>query len=344
MPLEPTISHPPAENATTSTGVKLLYVPINNFGDALNPWIWKKLLPLINDELGTLVPGEMQRVSICSIGSYLSHHFADRISSNQMVIVAGTGAGYGQAKYQYTLGPSFPMRFRPAMETRGRLPSRIHVSWVRGPLTAKLFELPSHAAVADAAYLLRQVLSPKTLSQNKTAPVAYMPHIGSSKLVDWRGACDKLGWTFVDPQSDREQVLQAIGSARTLVTEALHGAITADALRTPWIATRSSGNILDFKWRDHCASINVQYDPVNIRVQWLEGAIADTQRHPVKRAAFKARAFLHNLMPAQDMTEQLLAASTRSPQLSDDSTIKRIDDQLTERITGIRKHLSDICL
>ena len=44
--------------------------------------------------------------------------------------------------------------------------------------------------------------------------------------------------TYVDPASGPRHVVDAIRSARLVVTSAMHGAIVADAFRVPWIRVR----------------------------------------------------------------------------------------------------------
>jgi len=167
-----------------------------------------------------------------------------------------------------------------------------------------------------------------------------MPHIGTVNIVPWHEACKQLGWDYIDPNGSCEHVFNAIGRARLLVTEALHGAITADALRTPWIATRSNGTILPFKWQDHCAAIDVPYQPIDIPVRWLVRGIMGTQRHPAKKALFGARAMLDTLWRSFDsMVEHMARAAKQPALLSDDAKIRWIDEQLHERVAWLRREL-----
>jgi hypothetical protein len=65
---------------------------------------------------------------------------------------------------------------------------------------------------------------------------------------------------LIDPNWPLQRVLNDINSSRKLITEALHGAITADALRVPWIPVARSG-VFAFKWNDWMQSIEMEYRP-----------------------------------------------------------------------------------
>jgi succinoglycan biosynthesis protein ExoV len=153
-------------------------------------------------------------------------------------LVLGAGAGYGQ-------------------------PPRLDASWrvygVRGPLTAARLDLPADAALSDPAILAGRHFDHAAVP--KRAPVALMLHWRSVNTA-WRAVARKLGWAFVDPRDPPAQVMRDIAGAELLLTEALHGAIVADAFRVPWIPIRASAEILAFKWEDWCASVGLAYEPV----------------------------------------------------------------------------------
>ncbi|PSN17667.1 succinoglycan biosynthesis ketolase, partial [filamentous cyanobacterium CCP5] len=153
-------------------------------------------------------------------------------------IIFSTGAGYEQ-----------PLTI---------LPDGWQISCVRGPLTAKRLGLPQRAAIADGGLLIRQVFQG---SSAKPFPVAFMPHIHHVADAFWEPLCLKLGWRYIDPRWPVEPVLAAIDQSELLLAEAMHGAIAADALRVPWIPVHTSARILDFKWQDWCASMEVAYRP-----------------------------------------------------------------------------------
>ena len=53
-----------------------------------------------------------------------------------------------------------------------------------------------------------------------------------------------------------------------MITEALHGAIVADALRVPWMPVSSYHTILPFKWEDWCRSVGLAYAPSSVPTFW----------------------------------------------------------------------------
>ena len=197
-----------------------------NFGDALNAWLWPQLLDgILDDNDDTMFVG---------IGTLLRSDMPRR----RRTVVFGTGAGYGE---------------------RPRIDDRWTIYCVRGPLTAEALGLPPQAAITDGAALIRLLDLP---TMEKRYPVAFMPHWESIRYWDWAAVCAAAGVKYIDPLGATEVVLRSIGSSELVVAEAMHGAIVADALRVPWIAVRSSGQILNFKWEDWCSSLGLSYDPV----------------------------------------------------------------------------------
>jgi succinoglycan biosynthesis protein ExoV len=208
-----------------------VYCKLNpgNFGDELNPYLWPRLLPkaFSSDEA----------IDFLGIGTILSP-FVNRNGRHKVVF--GAGAGYWK-------------------------PPDISLDWtihfVRGPLTAQLLRIPAAYALTDAAYCLAFVDEPAVASSRA---VVFMPHHKSETEVDWRSLCAELGWTYASPTSDVRSALALLRSARLVVTEAMHGAIVADLYRIPWIPVRYGFRSLDFKWRDWCTSMGLEYRPLDL--------------------------------------------------------------------------------
>ncbi|MEB3269073.1 MAG: polysaccharide pyruvyl transferase family protein, partial [Leptolyngbya sp.] len=202
-----------------------------NFGDALNGWLWPRLWPTVEADTagGTLV----------AIGTVVNSALPQRLPPGPVWIL-GAGAGYE----------------RPL----GSRPNHWRIYALRGPLSAQRLGVSPELAVTDAAVLLRRCLPGVTAMGEG---VAVMPHIHHAVEAGefWRRACDLAGMTYLDPRDSVAAVTTAIRGSGLLLAEAMHGAIAADALGTPWVPLITSPRMLRFKWRDWCASVQVPYRP-----------------------------------------------------------------------------------
>jgi succinoglycan biosynthesis protein ExoV len=211
-----------------------------NFGDRINPWLWSRLIPdLLHTNDQTLLLG---------IGTILS----DQVPARQHKVVFGSGMGYGA-------------------------PPQLDKNWsfycVRGPLTARMLGLPARVAITDPAALVGTLQHAEGLrdGHGESRP-AFMPHHLSARCYDWRAIAQQADVDYIDPCDSVPSVLNRIFHARLLITESLHGAIVADALRVPWTAVRAyPRHVLGFKWRDWCASLGVVYEPVDLPALWDAG-------------------------------------------------------------------------
>lgn len=322
--------------------MQLIYIPIQNFGDQLNPWIWKQLLGDrldINED--NCSPNSISSgVNLLSIGSYLNSNFLERFTSESKAIIAGTGCGYGMMSTPYSWGLNFPYQTKILSKLSVASPQKKYTDskrfyWVRGPLTAHLLGLPKETAIADGAYLLRKVLPKNTTS--KRDGVAFMPHISSAQLSPWQEVCDQIGFKYIDPRESLPSVINGITQAEVLVTDALHGAIVSDALRTPWIPVKTSQCILDFKWIDHCSAIRLNYQPINIPTIWSPSAIMKSQRSLPKKIIFGARTNISNwLINKEKVTKALFYAGYSQPYLSSEEVINSIDEKLEYLVDQIK--------
>ncbi|HTM01980.1 MAG TPA: polysaccharide pyruvyl transferase family protein [Vicinamibacterales bacterium] len=203
-----------------------------NFGDELNRYLWPRLLPGVFDrDDGRQFVG---------IGTLLN----DQLPAASRIIVFGSGVGY----------------YGPPQRTE-----RWSIYCVRGPLSAKALGLDHDAAVTDPATLI--VRAAAIPNQSTRTPYAFMPH-WQSEPDAWKDVCAGAGIGFIDPREEPERVLAAIRSTDVLVTEAMHGAIVADALRIPWVPVRSRPAINTFKWDDWCGSMGLTYRAHELPTIW----------------------------------------------------------------------------
>jgi succinoglycan biosynthesis protein ExoV len=111
--------------------------------------------------------------------------------------------------------------------------------------------------VTDPGALVRHFRPPA--AAQKRHNFSFVPHWSSSRAGGnaLRKVCEEIGFGYIDPFWPVEKVLAAIDETGTLVAEAMHGAILADALRVPWIPVTTTRDILQFKWRDWSSTLNI---------------------------------------------------------------------------------------
>lgn len=220
--------------------MKLQYHLGKNFGDQLNPLIFDHYLPgYFQNDNGFVLMG---------IGSILGFH--DKYPGKKVVFSSGYDAGL----------PS----------TYGVLPedkSDFDFICVRGPKTAALLGIDPKLAITDGALLLKDIV---IKSNERKFKIALMPHAGSEEFYDHQALCDELGWQYISPRWEVDQVLEMIQQSECLITEAMHGAIVADTLRVPWMAYQGFKTIGQFKWQDWCLSMGMKYQPVYLSPYFSE--------------------------------------------------------------------------
>lgn len=325
------------------------YVKINNFGDKLNALLVERIFgEYLIPDVHLDVDQKHHACKVFAIGSFLSHELLAQLDANHRAVFFGLGSGYAQFPIIRTFGTGsrFPARVGNALtlptqrETPPRGPGHA-IYWVRGPLTTQLMGLPDHLAVGDAGYLIRQCDIFDTYHTDERSGIVFMPHFtAATSAVGLRYACEGLGIRYIDPGGAETEILAAIAGAKVLVTEALHGAVIADALRTPWIAVKSSDDIFEFKWRDFCTSIGVTYEPQPIRVRWDVRYF--TGRHPRNLSRYvlnRVRSRMSQLqVRASDTAYDLLIALGRSPNLSSEAALARIDEGIKR---GLNRFFDD---
>ncbi len=294
--------------------MKLHCYPHPNFGDApLNRWLWPQLLP------GLLQP-ESHRLFV-GIGSLLN----DMLPAEPLKVIFGSGVGYGQRP--------------PAPDATYRFYA------VRGPLSAQALGLAPELAITDSAMLVRAVALPPL---SKRYRLSYMPHWWSDVHGHWRAACELAGIHFIDPLGGVETVLADLRETELLISEALHGTIVADALRTPWVPVSAYKHILSLKWEDWCQSVGLPYQPhrlaplyhpdaVQARLRRLRGW---AQTGPLGRLAERVLAqpagWWYQRQVERNAQTLLQVAAQAAPQLTDDATLDRVTGRLLAALDTLK--------
>ena len=290
---------------------------IANFGDELNTWLWQKLLPEVLETADDTV--------LVGLGTLLNHRLPKRLGKTGPVFIFSTGAGYEK-----------PL---------ASLPDHWQLYCVRGPLTAQHLNLATDLAITDGGILLRRLVTAKP-DPPAGQPVAFMPHVHHATFASevWDRICQAAGMRYIDPRWSVEQVIEAIQGSQLLLAEAMHGAITADALGVPWIPLTTSPRILSFKWQDWCASIRQPYHPVYFPPLTAEyPRYAQGMRSGSRIARHWGQAIAQgNWSPFAAQTDYMAAVLAKvarkgRPILSDRAHLETLTQALEEKLSHLRR-------
>lgn len=279
---------------------------VPNFGDELNLHVWPALLPknFLDEDESELFVG---------IGSIIGDH----LPAQSRKFVMGSGyAGY--------MG----------------LPDVHDGTWdirfVRGPNTARTLKIDPILSICDSAILLRAMDLPPL---DANVGVAFMPHYESLERGNWAAACRQAGITLIDATQPVEKVLSQIRGASLLITEAMHGAIVADALRTPWVGARPIYGGHHKKWLDWAGALDLDVrlnllKPSSV----LEYYIGKTGRGGSLGKVGRFNRSPLSALPNRFLTEQaarhLQDMARMEPQLSRDTVIRQVTERAQDAIDG----------
>jgi succinoglycan biosynthesis protein ExoV len=266
----------------------------SNFGDDLNPWLWEKLIPDYLDQDDT--------TAFVGIGTLLNNWLPSKTPNAKFRVVFGSGVGYGDIS---AIKDADSYKFY----------------CVRGPLSAQSLGLSPELAVTDSAVLIRRLFQ---ANHPKKFKFSYMPHVRQMAEKELNLVCKELGIGFIDPRWTTEKVLLALSQTEVLLTEAMHGAIVADALRIPWVPIVSKPQVLSFKWQDWCKSVGVEYQPDHLP-RLID---PNSQKWPRNFACSINNWFM--LKTTISRFKEIIRDS--KPFLSRESTIETLTEKIEERL------------
>ena len=277
-----------------------------NFGDELNTWLLPKVFPAFFDnDNSTLFLG---------IGSILYDNYP--ASCRKIVF----GSGYGG----YTAPPKFDANWL--------------VYCVRGPRTAEACGLKQNKVAGDPAILISHYRKkPRQLATR----LAFMPHWESLDRGDWQTACRLAGIYFIDPRRPVDEVLDEIEASAAIITEAMHGAIVADALRIPWIPARPLHISHRLKWLDWAEALDLKLSPHSLWPSTAHEAftaVTQLRSHRLEKPSGIVALGTRCTNPAFAMlaAARLRFLARREPVLSSDTALARALDQLETNAQKIK--------
>jgi succinoglycan biosynthesis protein ExoV len=277
-----------------------------NFGDDINELIWPNLL----DFKPTATDGKKQY--LFGIGSVLGDI---QIPNDGTVYVCGTGV-------------------RPnGSQIKSIDVSKLHILFLRGPLSCLFLNLPIDLAVTDSAYayfLLKDTSSCKAKRYSHSLIPHYntINYFGGLSLL--KSMCERLNIYLIDPRQNYHDVISEIAASKYIITESLHGAIFADGFRIPWKRLQltsyalESSYVSEFKWLDWTMSMNIRMTPI----------VAPYVRF--QKSPRKIKESVLSLMNIPSLYQKL-----KSVKSSDDYVLS-LDSTSFEKITEIEKRVNNL--
>jgi succinoglycan biosynthesis protein ExoV len=302
-----------------------------NFGDELNDLLWPQLLPgLLEPELGA---GHMPSVNGCGPG------LSDNIAPDLLLGIGSVlDARHSADRRKVVAGAGFGGYERPA-----KLDGSWEIYWVRGPRTARQLGLPAAFGLGDPASLLPLVHPIVRPGADDIGTIGFMPHFESLARGAWPEAAAAAGVTLIDPRGEPETILGRIAGCRVLLSEALHGAIVADALRIPWVALVPVAPIHRAKWLDWADAMDLTIDfqalPASSAREYVETAFTPHRRAfqvGLARAGALAERYDHRTCYLDRAAAALRRAAAATPQLSDCRALTQVQERMLDRLLTLR--------
>lgn len=169
-----------------------------------------------------------------------------------------------------------------------------------------------------------------------------MPHFESAARGAWRQAAAMAGVRLIDPRDNPLDILRAIGRCELLLSEALHGAIVADALRVPWVAIRPLAQIHRAKWADWADTMDLrpQFNrlPASTLAEWAGtirlGSWPTTHKWMDPHAGRLETIASDRLIARASRALRMAAQAT--PQLSSGSALDRCQSRMLDAVHAMR--------
>ncbi|MDO6760248.1 polysaccharide pyruvyl transferase family protein [Tamlana sp. 2_MG-2023] len=289
--------------------IELVYHKGKNFGDAINPMV-------LTHYFNKSILDKSEDVKLIGIGTLLG---LKKMPNKKIVFSSGASKGnestYGEVP---TIDDSYD------------------IFCVRGPLTAKLLNLAPDYAVCDGAYLLNDMYNFNVVKKHK---ISFMPHHKSEDMFNGlKTIIESLNINYISPASSIDLVLSELASSELVVTEAMHGAIVADAFRIPWIPIKTYPFIDDFKWNDFTSSMkikefNFNYFPYIHSKHFFYELI--NRKLKLKPLAKIGSAFIYHYRLNLYKKKLLKVIKYSKPYLSEDDWLKSKIEELKNCITRL---------
>lgn len=159
--------------------------------------------------------------------------------------------------------PGRPIVFGSGLRSKRKAPADpglFDIRFVRGPLSASILEKTGAPYISDPAIISPLYLKAKP--KEKLFRLGYVPYFMTPEHLNKELAAT-IGAKIIPPTLPPQDFINEIASCDRILSEAMHGAILADAYRIPWAGCRLMSGLLEgrtslFKWMDWMRSLDIR--------------------------------------------------------------------------------------
>lgn len=235
--------------------IPFFWCDMHNFGDALNPIIFKRLLNI------DIYYEGLETASVIGIGSLGDMCLMDSHNTNfteKPIFMFSTGIGFEEGGFFHN----------PDILLPERLKRNVKCFATRGKLTDARFEkMLGHktgAVIGDGGLLVNKLID-KTKVEKKY-DLGIVPHFADKDNAIFKQIADKIpNSVILDPTVDVDTFLHNLCECRVVISTAMHPLIACDALRIPNMWVRISETTTSrYKFHDYYSVFNLDKEPFDL--------------------------------------------------------------------------------
>ena len=228
----------------------------NNFGDALNPIIFKRLLGI------DIKNANLNSACLIGIGSLLDMCLMDKNDTQfikKTIMVFSTGVGFEEGGFFHNPDILLPERLKRNMKCYA----------LRGKLTdarmEKMLGHPTGAVIGDGGLLVN-----KLIDKSKIKPIydlGIVPHFADKNNPIFKKISKRIhNSVILDPTVSVDDFLHGLCQCKTVISTAMHPLIACDALRIPNMWVRISEKTTSrYKFNDYYSAFDKHKEPFDLK-------------------------------------------------------------------------------
>lgn len=235
--------------------IPFFWCNMDNFGDALNPVIFKRLLKVDIEYAG------LDRAAIIGIGSLMDMCLMDSHDKKfikRPIMVFSTGIGFEEGGFFHN----------PDILLPERLKRNVQCFAVRGKLTdarmEKMIGHPTGAVLGDGGLLVNKLIDKAKIKPKYDLGI--VPHFADKDNDIFKQITKKIpNSVILDPMVDVDTFLKNLCECRAVISTAMHPLIACDALRIPNLWVRISEKTTSrYKFHDYYSVFGKHKEPFDL--------------------------------------------------------------------------------